>query len=128
MESREHLDSIESRMLELEKKSLRGRDPELSLPNLSHYQGAGRVSGVRRDPVGGASGGDAAGSGAESRIKVLVVDDSAIGRKILTETIAAEPDMEVVGTAPDPYVARDKILALKPDVLTLDIECRALMG
>ena len=60
--------------------------------------------------------------GAESRIKVLVVDDSAIGRKILTETIAAEPDMEVVGTAPDPYVARDKILALKPDVLTLDIE------
>jgi len=59
---------------------------------------------------------------AESRIKVLVVDDSAIVRKILTETIAAEPDMEVVGTAPDPYVARDKILALKPDVLTLDIE------
>jgi two-component system chemotaxis response regulator CheB len=66
--------------------------------------------------------------GAESRIKVLVVDDSAIVRKILTETIAAEPDMEVVGTAPDPYVARDKILALKPDVLTLDIEMPRMDG
>ena len=66
--------------------------------------------------------------GAESRIKVLVVDDSAIVRKILTETIAAEPDMEVVGTAPDPYVARDKILALNPDVLTLDIEMPRMDG
>ena len=65
---------------------------------------------------------------AESRIKVLVVDDSAIVRKILTETIAAEPDMEVVGTAPDPYVARDKILALNPDVLTLDIEMPRMDG
>src|SRR6476469_4219270 len=65
---------------------------------------------------------------AESRIKVLVVDDSAIVRKILTETIAAEPDVEVVGTAPDPYVARDKILALNPDVLTLDIEMPRMDG
>lgn len=65
---------------------------------------------------------------ADSRIKVLVVDDSAIVRKILTETIAAEPDMEVVGTAPDPYVARDKILALHPDVLTLDIEMPRMDG
>ena len=65
---------------------------------------------------------------AESRIRVLVVDDSAIVRKILTETIAAEPDMEVVGTAPDPYVARDKILALNPDVLTLDIEMPRMDG
>ncbi len=65
----------------------------------------------------------------ESRkIKVLVVDDSAIVRKILSETISAEPDMEVVGTAPDPYVARDKILALKPDVLTLDIEMPRMDG
>src|SRR5690348_16200780 len=65
---------------------------------------------------------------AESRIKVLVVDDSAIVRKILTETIAAEPDMEVVGAAPDPYVARDKILALDPDVITLDIEMPRIDG
>lgn len=65
---------------------------------------------------------------AGSRIKVLVVDDSAIVRKILTETIAAEPDMEVVGTAPDPYIARDKIVALNPDVLTLDIEMPRMDG
>ena len=58
----------------------------------------------------------------QRKIKVLVVDDSAIVRKILSETINAEKDMEVIGTAPDPFVARDKILALKPDVLTLDIE------
>ncbi len=62
------------------------------------------------------------------KIKVLVVDDSAIVRKLLAESIAAEPDMEVVGTAPDPYVARDKILALRPDVLTLDIEMPRMDG
>ena len=62
------------------------------------------------------------------KIKVLIVDDSAIVRRILSEAIAAEPDMEVVGTAPDPYVARDKILALNPDVLTLDIEMPRMDG
>jgi two-component system chemotaxis response regulator CheB len=62
------------------------------------------------------------------KIKVLIVDDSAIVRKILTEAVSAEPDMEVVGTAPDPYVARDKILALHPDVLTLDIEMPRMDG
>ena len=62
------------------------------------------------------------------KIKVLVVDDSAIVRKILSDTIAAEPDMEVAGTAPDPYVARDKILALRPDVVTLDIEMPRMDG
>jgi len=62
------------------------------------------------------------------KIKVLIVDDSAIVRKILSEAVAAEPDMEVVGTAPDPYVARDKILALNPDVLTLDIEMPRMDG
>jgi two-component system chemotaxis response regulator CheB len=62
------------------------------------------------------------------RIKVLVVDDSAIVRKILTETISVEQDMEVVGTAPDPYIARDKILSLHPDVLTLDIEMPRMDG
>jgi two-component system chemotaxis response regulator CheB len=62
------------------------------------------------------------------RIKVLIVDDSAIVRKLLSEAIAAEPDMEVVGTAPDAYVARDKVLALKPEVLTLDIEMPGMDG
>ena len=62
------------------------------------------------------------------KIKVLVIDDSAIVRKILSETIAQEADMEVVGTAPDPFVARDKILALQPDVLTLDIEMPRMDG
>ncbi len=65
---------------------------------------------------------------ANRKIRVMVVDDSAIVRKILSETIAMESDMEVVATAPDPYVARDKILALKPDVLTLDIEMPRMDG
>ena len=61
-------------------------------------------------------------------IKVLVVDDSAIVRKIFNEELSKEPDIEVVGTAPDPYVARDKILQTKPDVLTLDIEMPRMDG
>src|SRR5947199_1821877 len=65
----------------------------------------------------------------ESRsIKVLVVDDSAIVRKVLTDSIASQNDLEVVGTAPDPYIARDKILSLNPDVLTLDIEMPRMDG
>jgi two-component system chemotaxis response regulator CheB len=62
------------------------------------------------------------------KIRVLIVDDSAIVRKILTEALSGETDMEVVGTAPDPFVARDKILALRPDVLTLDIEMPRMDG
>jgi two-component system chemotaxis response regulator CheB len=62
------------------------------------------------------------------KIRVLIVDDSAIVRKLLTEALAGESDIEVVGTAPDPYIARDKILALKPDVLTLDIEMPRMNG
>lgn len=61
-------------------------------------------------------------------IKVLVVDDSAIVRKIFTEELSKEPDIEVVGAAPDPYVARDKILQTKPDVVTLDIEMPRMDG
>jgi two-component system, chemotaxis family, protein-glutamate methylesterase/glutaminase len=62
------------------------------------------------------------------RIRVLIVDDSAIVRKILSDALAGEADLEVVGTAPDPYVARDKILSLQPDVLTLDIEMPRMDG
>ena len=64
----------------------------------------------------------------DGRIRVLVVDDSAIVRKILTEALSGQPDLEVVGTAPDPYIARDKILSLQPDVLTLDIEMPRMDG
>ena len=64
----------------------------------------------------------------DRKIRVLVVDDSAIVRKILTEALSSGPDLEVVGQAPDPYVARDKILSLKPDVLTLDIEMPRMDG
>jgi two-component system chemotaxis response regulator CheB len=64
----------------------------------------------------------------DGKIRVLIVDDSAIVRKILTEALSGQPDLEVVGTAPDPYIARDKILALQPDVLTLDIEMPRMDG
>ncbi|AJE04512.1 chemotaxis protein [Geobacter pickeringii] len=61
-------------------------------------------------------------------IKVLVVDDSALIRSLLTEIINSQPDMEVVGVAPDPLVAREKIKALNPDVLTLDVEMPRMDG
>src|SRR4051794_17970451 len=63
-----------------------------------------------------------------TKIKILIVDDSAIVRKLLADALLEEKDMEVVGTAPDAFVARDKILALKPDVLTLDIEMPRMDG
>lgn len=62
------------------------------------------------------------------RIRVLIVDDSAIVRKILSESLEGDPGIEVVGTAPDPYVARDKIISLRPDVLTLDVEMPRMDG
>lgn len=61
-------------------------------------------------------------------IRVLVVDDSAVVRRILTTKLSAFPDIEVVGTAVDPYVARDRIEVLKPDVLTLDLELPRMDG
>ncbi|MDI6762179.1 MAG: chemotaxis response regulator protein-glutamate methylesterase [Thermodesulfobacteriota bacterium] len=62
------------------------------------------------------------------KIKVLIVDDSAIVRKIFSEDLSRETDLEVVGTAPDPFVARDKIIRLKPDVILLDIEMPRMDG
>jgi len=62
------------------------------------------------------------------KIKVLIVDDSAVVRKIFSEELSKYHDIEVVGTAPDPYVARDKIVALHPDVITLDIEMPRMDG
>jgi len=61
-------------------------------------------------------------------IKVLVVDDSAMVRQLLTEILSQDPQIEVVGTAPDPYIARDKIKRLNPDVLTLDVEMPRMDG
>lgn len=62
------------------------------------------------------------------RIRVLIVDDSAMVREILSRELARDPEIEVIGTAPDPYVARDRIVELKPDVLTLDIEMPRMDG
>ena len=62
------------------------------------------------------------------KIRVLVVDDSAVMRQLLTEILNSDPDIEVVGTAPDPFVAREKIKLLNPDVLTLDVEMPRMDG
>ncbi len=61
-------------------------------------------------------------------IKVLVVDDSPLIRKLLTEILTQADDITVVGVAEDPYEARDKIKQLNPDVLTLDIEMPKMNG
>jgi two-component system chemotaxis response regulator CheB len=62
------------------------------------------------------------------KIRVLIIDDSAVIRKVVSEALAHDPEIEVVGTAIDPYIARDKIVQLKPDVLTLDIEMPRMDG
>ncbi|MDK9716791.1 MAG: chemotaxis response regulator protein-glutamate methylesterase [Trichlorobacter sp.] len=60
--------------------------------------------------------------------KVLIIDDSALIRNLLSTLIDAQPDMTVVGTAADPYIARERIKALNPDVLTLDVEMPRMDG
>lgn len=62
------------------------------------------------------------------KIRVLIVDDSALVRRMISESLAGDPQIEVVGTACDPYVARDKIVELQPDVLTLDLEMPRMDG
>jgi len=61
-------------------------------------------------------------------IKVLVVDDSALVRQLMSEILASDPGIQVVGTAADPYIAREKIKQLAPDVLTLDVEMPRMDG
>jgi len=61
-------------------------------------------------------------------VRVLIVDDSSIVRQALKRGLNAQPGIEVVGVAPDPYIARDKIMALEPDVITLDIEMPRMDG
>lgn len=63
-----------------------------------------------------------------SQIKVLVVDDSAVVRRLVTEALSIDPEIQVVGTASDPFMAKDKILQLSPDVLTLDLEMPRMDG
>ncbi len=65
---------------------------------------------------------------AKHRIKVLVVDDSALARKILTDGLSRDPEIEIIGSAPDVYVARDKIVYQNPGVLTLDVEMPRMDG
>ena len=62
------------------------------------------------------------------KARVLIVDDSAVVQKVLTEIFRNVPDLEVVGTATDPYIAREEIKRLKPDVLTLDVEMPRMDG
>ncbi|NNL76303.1 MAG: response regulator, partial [Desulfobacterales bacterium] len=61
-------------------------------------------------------------------IRVLIVDDSAVVRKVMTEELSHYNDIEIVDTAVDPYAARDKIVKLKPDVITLDLEMPRMDG
>ncbi len=63
-----------------------------------------------------------------AKIKVLVVDDSPVVRNVLTRELSKDPDIEVIGSAPDAFVARDKIVAMRPDVITLDIEMPKMDG
>lgn len=65
---------------------------------------------------------------APRKIRVLIVDDSAVVRKLASDALAADPEIEVVGTAIDPYMARDKLRELAPDVLTLDLEMPRMDG
>ena len=63
-----------------------------------------------------------------SRIRVLIVDDSALARRAISEALSADRSIEVVGVASDPYAAREQILLLEPDVITLDLEMPLMDG
>src|SRR5690349_3639339 len=64
----------------------------------------------------------------QRKIKVLIVDDSALVRQILVEILKTAPDMDVVGTASDPFMARERIKETNPDVITLDVEMPKMDG
>jgi len=63
-----------------------------------------------------------------AKVRVLIIDDSALVRRVLSEALSADSGIEVVGTASDPYIAKDRINELKPDVLTLDVEMPRMHG
>ncbi len=62
------------------------------------------------------------------KIKVLIVDDSAVVRQVLSAELAKDPELDIVGTAPDPYIARDRIVEMQPHVILLDIEMPRMDG
>src|SRR4030067_3364149 len=64
----------------------------------------------------------------QRKIRVLVVDDSAVARNILVQGLHKYPFIEIVGSAQDPYIAKDKIIQLNPDVMTLDVEMPRMDG
>ena len=63
-----------------------------------------------------------------AKIKVLIIDDSALMRQVLTKLMTQDPEIEVIGAAPDPFVAREKLKSLNPDVVTLDVEMPRMDG
>ena len=63
-----------------------------------------------------------------AKIRVLIVDDSALMRQVLAALLSKDPEIEVIGSAPDPYIAREKIKDLNPDVITLDVEMPKMDG
>jgi len=63
-----------------------------------------------------------------AKIRVLTVDDSALMRQVLASLLSKDSDIEVIGSAPDPFIAREKIKALNPDVITLDVEMPKMDG
>ncbi|MCC6779797.1 MAG: chemotaxis response regulator protein-glutamate methylesterase [Hyphomicrobiales bacterium] len=65
---------------------------------------------------------------ASKPVRVLIVDDSSLMRQLLTRVLSNDPEIEVVGSAPDPHVARDMIKSLDPDVVTLDVEMPRMDG
>ena len=77
---------------------------------------------------GGHLSGEPAAAGPRQRIRVLIVDDSALVRTLLTEMLSAAKDIEVVGAAADAHAAREKIKRLNPDVITLDVEMPRMDG
>ncbi|MEE9393996.1 MAG: chemotaxis response regulator protein-glutamate methylesterase [Planctomycetota bacterium] len=68
------------------------------------------------------------GDSKRKKIRVLIVDDSAVVRQVFQRELSRDPQIEVVGVAPNPYIARDMIMELQPDVLTLDVEMPRMDG
>jgi len=64
----------------------------------------------------------------QDQVGVLIIDDSSIVRRVLTRELSRVPGIKVLGSAPDPYIGRDMLLSLKPDVITLDIEMPRMDG